>query len=135
MFATMTSLQASALYCGLLILIMLGLKMYVGGQRGRLKVEPGDVGNAEFNRATRVQLNAVEDVPPLMVGILLLGLLDLPVYVVHVTGGLLVVSRILHALGLAGAGGFYLGRALGTLGTLLTYLAVAGGLIVHAFVN
>lgn len=135
MFATMTSLQAGALYCGLLILVMLGLKMYVGAQRGRLKVEPGDVGNIEFGRATRVQLNAVEDVPPLMVGILLLGLLNLPAYAIHITGGLLTVSRILHAVGLAGSGGFSIGRALGTLGTLLTYLAVAGGLIIHAFVN
>lgn len=132
MLPSMTSLQAAALYSGLIILIMLALKMYVGAQRGRLKVAPGDVGNIEFGRATRVQLNAVEDVPPLLVGIVVLALLGLPAYVIHATGGLLTISRILHAVGLASSGGFSIGRALGTLGTLLTYLAVAGALIIHA---
>jgi uncharacterized membrane protein YecN with MAPEG domain len=70
-----------------------------------------------------------------MVGILTLALLGLPAYIIHITGGLLTVSRILHAVGLAGSGRFSIGRALGTLGTLLTYLGVAGGLIVHAFFN
>ena len=47
---------------------MLGLKLYVGGQRGKLKLPSGQT-NAEFDRAVRVQMNAVEDVPALMVGI------------------------------------------------------------------
>ena len=64
----MSPVQAAAMNIGLLILMMLGLKLYVGAQRGKLKLPSGET-NPEFNRATRVQLNAVEDVPVLMVGI------------------------------------------------------------------
>jgi len=50
-------------------------------------------------------------------------------------GLVLFVSRILHAYGLAGSGGFSIGRAVGTMGTLLVFLAIAGALLVHAFIG
>jgi len=43
-------------------------------------------------------------------------------------------ARLLHAFGLSRSSGFSVGRAVGTVGTLLVYLAVAGALVVHAFV-
>lgn len=128
----MTSLHAAALYVGLLVLVMLGLKFYVGGKRGALKVPSGET-TPEFSRITRVQLNAVEDVPILAVGIIGLGLLGMPAWYIHMVGAVLVVSRIAHAAGLASSGGFSVGRLAGTLGTMLVYLAVAGALVVHAF--
>jgi uncharacterized membrane protein YecN with MAPEG domain len=134
MFETMTAIHAAALYCGLLIGLMLVLKFYVGWRRGVLNVASGDVSNPEFARAGRVQMNAVEDVPVLLVGIVVLALLGMPVWYVHMTGGLLVVSRIIHAIGLGRTGGTSINRLAGTLGTTLVYLAVAGALIVHAFV-
>jgi uncharacterized protein len=130
---TMSSAQAAALQIGLLIVLMLALKLYVGGRRRALKVPSGDTSNPDFGRASRVQLNAVEDVPVLMVGIGALALLGMPAWYIHAVGFVLLVSRIAHAIGLAGSGGFSLGRFLGTLGTLLTYLAIAGPLLVHAF--
>lgn len=132
-FTGMSAIQAAAFHVGLLTLILLGLKLYVGAQRGKLRVPPGDTSNLEFGRATRVQLNAVEDVPALMVGLLGLALLGMPVWYIHLCGGVLVVARIAHAVGLAGSGGFSLGRAVGTMGTMLTFVAVAGALLVHAF--
>jgi len=134
LFSEMTAIQAAALYVGLLAMVMLGLKLYVGNRRGTLKVPPGDVSNTEFGRASRVQMNAVEDVPILAVGIVVLALLGMPVWYLHMTGAVLVISRIAHATGLASSAGFSLGRTVGTLGTLLVYLAVAGALVVHAFV-
>lgn len=128
----MTPVHAAAFYVGLLVLVMLGLKFYVGGRRGALKVPSGET-TPEFSRATRVQLNAVEDVPILAVGIIGLALLNMPAWYIHMVGAVLVVSRILHATGLASSGGFSLGRLVGTLGTMLVYLAVAGALVVHAF--
>jgi uncharacterized membrane protein YecN with MAPEG domain len=122
-FLNMTSAQAAALQVGLLIVFMMGLKFYVGNRRYRLKVPPGDVTNVEFGRATRVQLNAVEDVP----------VLGMPAWYIHLAGVILLFSRIGHAFGLSGSGGFSLGRAVGTLGTVVVYIAVAGALIVHAF--
>lgn len=129
----MSSVQAAALDIGLLILMMLGLKIYVGNRRTKHKVLSGDISHPEFSRATRVQLNAVEDVPVLMVGIVGLALLGMSSWYIHMTGWVLLLSRILHAFGLASSGGFSFGRFAGTLGTLLVYLAVAGALLFHAF--
>jgi uncharacterized membrane protein YecN with MAPEG domain len=130
----MSPAQAAAMNIGLLILLMLGLKMYVGARRGQMKLPSGET-NTEFNRATRVQLNAVEDVPVLMVGIAGLAMLGMPAWYIHMCGLVLFVSRILHAYGLAGSGGFSIGRAVGTMGTLLVFLAIAGALLVHAFIG
>jgi uncharacterized membrane protein YecN with MAPEG domain len=129
----MNPVQAAALQVGLLIVLMLGLKLYVGNRRARFKVPSGDVTHAEFSRATRVQLNAVEDVPVLMIGIAALAALGMPAWYIHLAGFVLLVSRIAHAVGLAGSSGYSTGRVVGTVGTLLVYLAVAGALIVHAF--
>jgi uncharacterized membrane protein YecN with MAPEG domain len=78
-------------------------------------------------------MNAVEDVPVIMAGILALGLLGLPAWYIHMSGLVLLLARILHAVGLASSSGFSIGRLAGTLGTLLVFLAVAGALLVHAF--
>jgi len=128
----MSPAQAAALNIGLLILMMLGLKMYVGARRGQMKLPSGET-TPEFNRAMRVQLNAVEDVPVLMVGIAGLAMLGMPAWYIHMCGLVLLVSRVLHAFGLASSGGFSIGRAVGTMGTLLVFLAIAGALLVHAF--
>ncbi len=131
-FTSMAPLHAAALYVGLLAFVMMGLKFYVGYRRGVLKVPSGET-TPEFGRVTRVQLNAVEDVPILAVGIIGLGLLGMPAWYIHAVGALLVISRVLHATGLASSGGTSFGRLVGTLGTMLVYVAVAGALVVHAF--
>jgi uncharacterized membrane protein YecN with MAPEG domain len=134
MFFAMTSAQAAAFNIGLLIILMLGLKLYVGNRRAFHKVLSGDT-TPEFGRATRVQLNAVEDVPVLMVGIAALAMLGMPAWYIHMCGLVLLAARLLHATGLASSGGFSIGRFAGTAGTLLVYLAVAGALLVHAIVR
>jgi uncharacterized protein len=130
----MSPAQAAAMHVGLLILLMMGLKMYVGGQRGKLKVPSGET-TPDFSRATRVQMNAVEDVPVLMAGIVALGALQMPAWYIHMCGLVLLVSRLLHASGLASSSGISFGRLAGTIGTMLTFLAIAGALLVHAFIG
>ena len=132
-FFNMSPAQAAALQIGLLIVLMLGLKLYVGNRRARHRVLSGDVTHPEFGRATRVQLNAVEDVPALMVGIGALAMLGMPAWYIHMAGWVLLAARIAHAFGLASSSGQSPGRIAGTVGTLLVYLAVAGALLVHAF--
>jgi uncharacterized protein len=132
-FWNMTPVQAAAFDIGLLIVMMLGLKIYVGNRRAKHKVPSGDVTHPEFGRATRVQLNAVEDVPVLAAGVAGLAMLGMPAWYIHMSAWVLLVARILHAFGLASSGGFSFGRLAGTLGTMLAYLAVAGALLVHAF--
>lgn len=128
----MSPVQAAAMNIGLLVILMMALKFYVAGRRGKLKLPSGET-TPEFDRALRVQMNAVEDVPALMVGIGALAMLGMPAWYIHAVGLVLLISRILHAAALAGSSGFSIGRAVGTTGTLLVYLAVAGALLVHAF--
>lgn len=130
----MTPTHAAALWIGLIALFMLALKMWVGAQRARHKVAPGDVSNLEFGRAQRVQMNAVEDVPPLMVGLLALAALGVPAAYIHGCGLVLLLARIGHATGLASSGGFSIGRTAGTMGSMLAGLAIIGALIFRAFV-
>ena len=129
---SITSVQAAALWTGLLILLMLALKLYVGAQRRKYKVPSGELTHPDFGRATRIQLNAVEDVPPLMVGILALALLKMPAWYVHACGGVLFVSRLLHAWGLSTSSGFSPGRLVGTIGSILVTVFIAAALIAHA---
>ncbi len=131
-FFNMSPVQAAALYVGLLVAVMLGLKIYVGLWRGKLQIPSGET-TPEFSRVSRVQLNAVEDVPALMAGIIALALLGMPVWYIHAVGLALVVARVLHAVGLASSSGFSLGRVIGAVGTVVVYFAVAGALLVHAF--
>jgi uncharacterized membrane protein YecN with MAPEG domain len=135
-FTDMTATAAAAFYIGLLLFVMAGLKLYVGSARARRKVASGDLSNADFNRATRVQMNAVEDVPVLMVGILALAVLGMPAWYIHAVGAALVAVRLCHAFGLATQkpGKASIGRLIGALGTVLTFLAIAGALVFHAFV-
>jgi uncharacterized protein len=132
LFLGMSPAAAAAFNIALLIGMMMTLKGYVGMRRQVLKVASGD-SHPEFNRAVRVQLNAVEDVPMLMVGIVALAVLGMPAWYIHMAGLTLLVSRALHATGLAGSGGFSWGRMIGTLGTYVVALAVMGALLVHAF--
>jgi uncharacterized membrane protein YecN with MAPEG domain len=129
---TMTPVQAAAMNIGLLTLLMMALKMYVGGRRGKLKLPSGQT-NDEFNLAQRVQMNAVEDVPVLMVGIGALAALGMSAWYIHMVGLGLLVARIMHATGLARSNGITIGRLVGTIGTMLAYLAIAAPLLVHAF--
>ncbi len=133
LFLSMSPAHAAALHLGLLTLLMLGLKIYVGARRGQLRVPSGDTSNAGFARATRVQMNAVEDVPVLMAGLLGLAFLGMPAWYIHAAGGVLFIARILHAAGLAQSSGFTFGRAAGTMGTFIVYLGIALPLLVHAF--
>jgi uncharacterized membrane protein YecN with MAPEG domain len=136
LFTDMTATSAAAFYIGLLLFVMAGLKLYVGNARASRKVASGDLSNADFNRATRVQMNAVEDVPVLMVGLLALAVLGMPAWYIHAVGAGLVAVRLAHAFGLATQkpGKTSTGRLIGALGTVLTFLAIAGALVVHTVI-
>lgn len=132
-FTAMSPLQAAGLYIGLLTFLLAGLKVYVGVMRGKLRVRSGDMSDPAFARAARVQLNAVEDVPVLLIGLLALAFLQMPVWYIHMTGGVLLVARLAHAFALARADGLSVGRIGGTAATELVFLAVGGALVFQAF--
>jgi uncharacterized membrane protein YecN with MAPEG domain len=129
----MTPAHAAALQIGMLLILLLVLKIYVGTRRTAHKIAPGDTSNPDFARALRVQHNAVEDVPALMVGLAVLAMIGMPSWYIHLAGGVLLVGRILHAVGLARSGGRSFGRFAGTIATLVAFLMIGGALIRHAF--
>ena len=125
----MTAIAAATLYAGLFGLLMILLKGNVGRVRTSEKVGFGDGNNEALQRAIRVQGNAVEDVPVVLVGLLALGLMNAPVLLIHGLGATFLVARILHAVGLGGSSGGSPGRMFGTLLTLIVMLGTAGACI------
>lgn len=125
----MTAIAAATLYAGLFGLLMILLKGNVGRVRTSEKVGFGDGNNEALQRAIRVQGNAVEDVPVVLVGLLALGLMNAPVLLIHGLGATFLVARILHAVGLGGSSGGSPGRMFGTLLTLIVMLITAGACI------
>ncbi len=128
----MTAYGAVTLYVGLFVLLFIALKMNSGRVRGAEKISIGDGGNEALQRAMRVQANAVEDVPIVLLGLFGLAGLAAPVLLIHVLGGSFLVFRLLHALGMGGAGGVSKGRMIGSLGTVLVMLVTGGACIWYA---
>lgn len=128
----MTHYEIATLYIGLNVLLMAFLKMNAGRVRTAEKVDFGQGDSDRLARAMRVQGNAVEDIPITLLGLLGLATLSAPTLLLHILGGGLTVSRLLHALGLGSRGGISVGRLLGTIGSLLCLLGTAGSCIYFA---
>lgn len=124
----------TALYTGLLGLIFLGLSLRVIYFRMRLKINLGDGENPQVTRAIRVHANFTEYVPLLLGMLLLAELSGIQERWLHLFGGALVLSRLLHAWGLSGYAGVSVGRFAGTALTLFllgfgSFLCLMAGLM------
>lgn len=124
--------DATALYAGALGLLLVYLSLRVVNLRKSYQVSTGSGGHAALELAARVQGNCAEYAP---IGLLLLALTEAqgaPDLAVHGLGLMLLLGRLLHAIGY--------GRMPGNLklrvaGMMLTFgmLALASlGLILHA---
>lgn len=130
----MSALEAVTLYTGLLALLFLALKINTGRVRSGESISIGDGGSENMQRAMRVQANAIEDVPIVLLGLYGLAALAAPVMLIHALGGGLVFARLLHALGMGGAPGFGKGRMIGTLASVLILLITGGACLWYALV-
>lgn len=125
----MNHYEAVTLYAGLFIVLFVILKLNAGRVRFGSKINVGDDGNEAMLKAMRMQGNAVEDVPIVLLGLFGLALLAAPIALIHGLGSVLLISRILHAVGLGGVPGLGFGRVLGTVGSMLTMWVTAGSCI------
>lgn len=116
---SITILPIYAALCGILLFV---LSSRVVRLRGKYKVGIGDGGQAELNRAIRVQANFVEYVPLILILLLLLELAGAPANILHGLGGALVFCRIAHAYGYSRSNATSPGRAIGAVGTFLILL-------------
>ena len=117
------SLPITLTTAGVLGLLGLVLSFRVSMGRGKHKIFMGDGGNPDMIVRMRTQANFVEYVPLLLV---LLGLLELGGAnrtALIVGAAVLVVARVLHAIGMAGP------MALRVTGAIATYLLLAAGSI------
>ena len=129
----MTSAQATALWSGLMIglLVILGVRVGLSRRAGRVVL--GDGGHPGVLLASRVFGNAAEYIPVAIGAMAVLTLLGMPAYVLHVLGGVLFVGRLIHAATLSTERATA-GRIVGMALTWLPLLVAAAMLILHAFV-
>lgn len=130
---TMTALQAVALWSGVLVLLLVGLSLRTIFTRKRLKVSLGDGGDAQMTVVSRTFGNAAEYIPPLLIILLLMALLDVQSVWIHLLGGAMFLGRLLHAWGLGKKIQPSFGRMAGMILTQLTLLGGAVVLIACAF--
>lgn len=107
----------TALYAGLLGLILLGLSAGVIRHRWRAGVGVGHGGDERLERSTRIHGNFIEYVPFALVLLALIELQGASSWLLHALGAALVVGRLAHAQGLAASAATSPGRAIGVLAT------------------
>jgi len=119
-------------YTALGFLLVLLLAMGVVRQRRRAQVGLGDGGDAALSRAIRAHANLLENLPLALLMLLLLELGGLAPLWLHLFGGALILSRVLHGWGLSRRSGVSFGRFWGTAGTWLVMLVMAVMLLIQA---
>lgn len=124
--------EITVLYAGLLGILSMVLSVLCGSKRGKTGVSIGDGGNEIMMVAMRRHGNFVEHVPIALIVIALLEMNGVMAMAIHGLGGVLVFSRVAHAIGLQAGKDATPGRVVGALGTLLV-TAVASGWAVVVF--
>jgi uncharacterized membrane protein YecN with MAPEG domain len=115
--ATLT-VPITALYTGLLALLLVMLALRVIRLRWKLRVGLGDGGDKAMSRAIRIHANATEHLPIALLLLLVAELNHAGPTLLHACGIVLVVARVLHAIGLGRSAGASWPRAAGTVGTI-----------------
>ena len=117
--------RITLLFASLHALLMLVLLARISRHRHGHRIGLGDGGDALLARKIRVHGNFVEHAPfaLLMLGLLELG--GLSAGWLWIFGSLLLLGRVMHAVGLSRTGGYSIGRFWGTALTWLALLAMA----------
>src|SRR5262249_6092748 len=115
-----------AFYLGILVLIYAALALRVAGLRRRNLAAFGDADNTTLRTAIRVHANFIEYVPIISLLVAFLEMSGSPAMRVHLMMRALVLSRLLHPLGMAARPGtwrFNVGRVGGILLTIALLVA------------
>lgn len=117
----------TALYAGLLSLLLVALILRVVRLRWTLSIAIGDGGDRTLMRAIRAHGNFIETAPWGMLLLMVMEMNHVPDWGLHLFGATLVLGRFLHAFGLSRYAGPSIGRAGGMALTVLPFLC--GGLV------
>ncbi|VUD59460.1 Inner membrane protein YecN [Thalassocella blandensis] len=116
----------SAFYAALLAILVIALAFRVSKNRIKYRVGIGAGDNKDLDLVIRCHANAVEIVPLAVLMLVLAELQGLHAIALHVAGLVLLVTRIMHPIGLTKAqGGPAVGRFYGTIGSWLTVVLLA----------
>ena len=126
------SAHAAALWVGLHLILLLVLSVLVVRQRRAHGVVLGDDNIPALTQAVRAFGNATEYVPAGLIAIAVLALAGATPMVVHLTGLILLVGRVAHAVGLSRSGGSSMLRSAGIIATWLAYILGGVALIFYA---
>lgn len=118
-------MHITGLYAALGALLILLLAARVIWLRNSRKVGIGSGGDEQLARAIRAHANAIEYLPIALLLLLILELDQTRPALLHLFGIVLIVARVLHALGLSAKSGYSAGRAIGIVITFLVILAMA----------
>lgn len=118
-------------YVALGALVVVALAVRVMWLRNTRRVGLGAGGDAVLARAIRAHANAAEYLPIALLLLVLLALEQTRPGLLHMFGIVLIVARILHAIGLSSASGRSFGRMVGIGLTVAVMLAMAILLIVR----
>jgi uncharacterized protein len=118
-------MHIAGLYAALGALLMFVLAARVMRLRHKHHVGLGSGGDESLGRAIRAHANAVEYLPIALLLLLILDLDQSRAWVLHAFGIVLIVGRILHAVGLSTTAGTSFGRFAGTALTMLVILLMA----------
>lgn len=127
-FDLSSALSVSPIYLAILGLLFVPLTMSIGMHRIKHKIDIGDAGDKRLFRMIRCQANFVETVPLAAILLVALELSDASAVLIHAMGATLVVSRVLHYLGLSRMGPF-LARPIGMAGTFVVYIVCSAALL------
>lgn len=120
-------LPVTALYAGVLAIFALVLSARAGSYRGKVGISilNGDPVNWELAQRVRAHQNFLEYVPLVLI---LMGISELngasSTYL-NAIGGLLIIARIAHAIGLKHDNMAHIGRLIGAAGTALLTMVAA----------
>ena len=108
----------TALYAAALALMFCALSVRVAMLRMRLKASLGDAGDLRLQRAIRAHGNLTEYAPMALLLLLLMELNGANALLLHAGGGLLLLSRAMHAYGVSQVNERLGWRAAGLAGTI-----------------
>jgi uncharacterized membrane protein YecN with MAPEG domain len=117
--------KITLLYASLHALLLLALIAPISRHRHRHGIGLGSGGDPLLARKIRVHANFIEFVPIALLMLALLELAGLQAAWLWAFGGLLLLARLMHAIGLSRHAGYSFGRFWGTVLTMLVLLAMA----------
>ena len=115
------------LYTALLALMLVALFLNVVRIRRKNKISLGDGNDPDLQRARSIHGNFIETVPFVLILMFFMEGMNTSIYVIHAFGIALILSRILHVLGIYHASTVGNGRV--AAGIITMTLLIAGSVI------